>query len=188
MSFFSRLTDIVTCNLSDLLAPEPNPRAAIRDIIAEMEEGLAGARRSVSTATANVERLRREIEEHNSQIDYWNSRAKDELSAGRDDQARVALVRKKEVEDLIAGLLQEQQAALTTRDHLTTTLRALEARLAEARRRMQELDEAADETVPASHDTEVMPLPGRFDALDDERARQIDEELEALRRALGRNG
>ena len=45
MSYFSRLTDIVTCNLTELLAREADPAAALEGIIAEMQEGLAGAKR-----------------------------------------------------------------------------------------------------------------------------------------------
>ena len=53
MSYFSRLTDIVTCNIGDMLRREDDPKGAIRRIIEEMEEGLGGARRSVATATAS---------------------------------------------------------------------------------------------------------------------------------------
>ena len=44
MSYFSRLTDIVTCNLTEILARETDPLAAVGEIIAEMQEGLAGRR------------------------------------------------------------------------------------------------------------------------------------------------
>ena len=40
MSYFSRLTDIVTCNLSEILAKESDPATALKRIVAEMEEGL----------------------------------------------------------------------------------------------------------------------------------------------------
>ena len=62
MSYFSRLTDIVTCNLTQLLAQAEDPRAAISEIIQEMREGVAGAQRRVSTAVASEERLRLELE------------------------------------------------------------------------------------------------------------------------------
>ena len=46
MSFFSRLTDIVTCNISQLLAQAEDPQAVIAEIIreiAEMAEAEFGA-------------------------------------------------------------------------------------------------------------------------------------------------
>ena len=64
MSYFSRLTDIVTCNLTQLLNQATDARAAIAEIVTEMQEGLAGAQRSVNTAVNAEQRLKREIDEH----------------------------------------------------------------------------------------------------------------------------
>jgi phage shock protein A len=177
MSYFSRLTDIVTCNISDMLRREDDPKGAIRRIIEEMEEGLGGARRSVATAAASVERLKGEIGEHDRRVEQWVAQAKAELAAGRENAARTALMRKGETEDLIAGLRQQLAAAQATQEHLTTTLRALEARLTEARRTMQEVEVG---TESALADAEPAPAP-----LDADRARQVEAELEALRRSLG---
>ena len=68
-------------------------------------------------------------------------------------------------------------AAQATREHLSTTLRALEARLTEARRTMQEVEVGAEAVVS---DAEPQPEP-----VDADRARQVEAELEALRRSLG---
>ena len=78
MSYFSRLTDIVTCNLSEILANESDPEAALRQIIYEMEEGRAGANRSVNTAVASQQRLSNELQEHSAQVELWMSKAKNE--------------------------------------------------------------------------------------------------------------
>ena len=182
MSYFSRLTDIVTCNLTKILAEESDPQAAIEQLIYEMEEGLAGAKRSVATATASFERLNGELDEHRTQSSHWGDQAKQELTAGNEEQARLALVRKHEVDDLIAGLEQQLSAANATREHLTTTQRALNARLSEARRKQHQLSaELADGT---SHDqpASIDPTSGSTDAT---RTQQIDSELEALKRELG---
>ena len=181
MTYFSRLTDIVTCNLSKILAESDDPKATIAEIIVEMEEGLAGAERSVNTATANETRLSDELKETQEQIDYWTAQAKEQLTSGNEDKARLALVRKKEVEALAAGLQQQLDAASATHEHLLTTQRALEARLADARRRQLELDgdtipETPDETTQTSED--CVTDPGAA-------ASEIDDELEALKRELG---
>lgn len=57
MSYFSRLSDIVTCNLSALLVDSDDPVATLTEIINEMQQGISGARRSVSTARDNVARI-----------------------------------------------------------------------------------------------------------------------------------
>ncbi|HVW02435.1 MAG TPA: PspA/IM30 family protein [Planctomycetaceae bacterium] len=194
MTYFSRLTDIVTCNLQDILARESDPHAAVAQLIREIEEGVAGAKRSVNTATASEQRLTAEMSEHQTQIAFWTAKAREELLQGREQEARQALSRKKELDDLIAALQQQRAAAGTTREHLATTLRALEARLAEARRRQEELQELAPPAGTQSlqgTDTSVgntTGAPARPASLDQARAAQIEAELEALRRELGNAG
>lgn len=180
MSYFSRLTDIVTCSLTKILAEEDDPKAAIEEIIAEMQEGLAAAQRCVSTSDANAQRLQDELSEHKSKIEFWMSKAKEELGGGNDEQARLALVRKSEVENLIAGLEREYTAAVATREHLMTTQRALEARLAEARRKQAEMQsgESAAASEEAQQEQEFVST------VDDSRAKQIEDELAALKREL----
>ena len=179
MSFFSRLTDIVTCNLSHLLAQAEDPKAAIAEIIREMREGISGAQRSVNTAVTSEDRLRQEIDSHRLQVESWTGRAKELLLAGAEADARQCLLRKREVEDLIAGLSQQHKAAVATREHLATMHRALEARLAEAIRRQESLGgplQAMAAIVPSylsaphAHATDLH--------------REVDAELEALKQEL----
>jgi phage shock protein A len=176
MNYFNRLTEIVTCNLNEILAREADPAAAIRKIIAEMEAGLTGARRSVTTAAANEERLTREMAELEQQAEQLTEEARDALRAADESAARVALVRKKEIADVAAGLQQQLKAAHATRDHLTTTLRALEARLNEARRRQLELEASPKTAAPSGKGVATLD--------DDPRTHEIESELEALKREL----
>ena len=182
MSFFSRLTDIVTCNLTEILENEADPHAAIQQIIHEMEEGLAGADRSVATAERNEERFRLELEECSGQIEQWNQRARTALSEGREDDAREALLRRSEVEDLIAGIEQQHQGAVSTLKHLSTTRRALEARLADARRKQQSLETGAARQASgagsAAAEAAMPTCPSRSE--------QVEAELEALKKELGK--
>lgn len=180
MSFFSRLTDIVTCNLSHLLAQAEDPHAVIAEIIREMREGLSGAQRSVNTASASEERLRMEIDSHRTQIEMWTCKAREHLVAGVETEARQSLLRKREVEDLIAGLTQQHKAAIATRDHLATMQRALEARLAEALRKQESLGGAVVET-PSN----VPSYLTQHHSSAEDRHREVDEELQALKRELG---
>lgn len=171
MPYFSRLTDIVTCNLTALLQDSPDPAAALAEIIREIQEGVAGANRSASTAERNAARLAAEIEEQRQQVEYWMSQARKHLADQNDDMARQALFRKREVEDLVAALVDQQRAAEATREHLTTMLHALQARLADAERRQGDLG-----GVPAAESRERRePLPEHAD---------VDAELERLRKEL----
>jgi phage shock protein A len=184
MSFFSRLSDIVSCKLDDLIAEQVDPSAAMTRIVAEIEEGLAGAKRSVTAAAGSEERLKAELEERRKQAAWWGNKAREELAGDREDAARQALMRKRETEDLEAGIEQQLAAATSTREHLSTTLRAIEARLSEARRRLHELRAPGGETArptAAKRGPSGSSLPPTIDRT---RAAQIEEDLDALRREL----
>jgi phage shock protein A len=150
MAYFSRLTDIVTCNLSSLLARTDDPGAALEEVLREMQEGVTGAERSVRTAINNVARIESEIGEQRAEAVRWGQEARNRLGQNDELMARQALERKYEVEDLIAGLEQQLHAALATRDHLQTMLNALQARLADARRRRSELLNERPGTTPSA--------------------------------------
>lgn len=178
MSYFSRLTDIVTCNLSEILAREADPAAALNQIVDEMQEGLDGAKRSMQTASNNVERLEQELVELRNQSAGWVARARQQLEDGNETQARTSLTRKKELEDLIAGMEQQLTSAIATREQLSTTYRALEARLLDARRRMLDLENSEK---PVESQADAAPESAGF------RAQQVEDELQALKRQLGQN-
>jgi phage shock protein A len=184
MSFFSRLSDIVSCKLDDLVAEQTDPPAAMSRIISEIEEGLAGAKRSVTAAGKSEERLKAELEERHKQAAWWGNKAREELAQDREDAARQALLRKRETEDLEAGIEQQLAAASSTREHLSTTMRAIEARLAEARRKQQNLlnpAAAPKRAAAAATGPSGSTLPPTVDRT---RAAQIEAELESLRREL----
>jgi len=178
MAYFSRLTDIVQCNLTKLLEESDDPQATLTEIISEMESGLAGAQRSMKTALANEETLRGDLEEQTGQVTFWSDKAREEMAAGNEDKARLALIRKHEVEDLTASLEEQLKAAEQTRDHLSTTFRALEARLSDARRREKTLASGGDwkeaDDAPAAAPAETS------------HAAEIDDELAELKRQVGK--
>lgn len=180
MPYFSRLTDIVTCNLSSILADAEDQRAALEEIISEMKEGVAGAERSVNTANQNVSRIEVEIGEQREEIAQWMSQAQEALTCGDESKARNALERKHEVEDLIAGLEQQLEAAISTRDHLRTMMNALQARLADANRRL--ISTAAD---GANGNDNEGTVSAEVEELPTDRKSRVEEELAALRKQLG---
>lgn len=177
MTYFSRLTDIVTCNLTTLLKEAEDPRATLAQIIQEMRDGVAGAQRSAATAARNLEKVDTEISEQQSQIEYWLADARRHLADHDEAAARQALVRKKDVEALIAGLEQQRNAARATRDHLQTTLAALKARLHDAERRLQGIP-ATDEHAPKSK------TRGSDSHTSQDQLAEIDRELAELRREM----
>jgi phage shock protein A len=178
MAYFSRLTDIVTCNLSSLLARCDNPAAALEEILREMQEGISGAERSVRTAIGNLTRIESEIGDQRAEAQRWGYEAEDRLRQSDETLARQALERKYEVEDLIAGLEQQLHAACATRDHLQTMLNALQARLADALRRRAEYSAGtcAPEKPGRESEPQIAPVNSR--------QARVEAELAELKRQL----
>jgi phage shock protein A len=84
------------------------------------------------------------------------------------------------VADLISALEEQYRAAAATRDHLTTTLHALQARLVDAQRRLGDLKKTPRAAAQAGgEDTPVTEV-----APDDLRCREIETELEELRKSM----
>lgn len=179
MPYFSRLTDIVTCSLTDLLRDTPNPRQVLEEVLGEMQEGLSACQRNVRTSTANHQRIEREINDCQKQIEEWRSLARQALLDNNENGARQALQRKTELEALIEGLRPELDAAASTCQNLIRIRKALEARFAEAIRHMEQLTGTILH-IPENSSPEAALAPNsgpKHDAA-------LEAELEALRREL----
>lgn len=180
MPHFSRLTDIITCSITEILNSSADPAQTLREIIDEMNEGLSACRRNVRTSASNGERLKREIADYEAQIKEWKDKARQFLAVDNEEGARDSLRRKVEVEDLIAGLRPELEAASATWKNMLRIQKALEARQAEAVRKMEEMTGQLPEQ-PLESETAVMSAT----AASSERAIEVEAELEALKRELG---
>ncbi|MEJ7592241.1 MAG: PspA/IM30 family protein [Planctomycetaceae bacterium] len=179
MPHFSRLTDIITCSLTEILDAAADPAKTLQEIIGEMHEGLAACRRNVQTSTGNGERMRREISDYEAQIVVWKDRARRNLAEGDEDAARNSLRRKVEIVDLIAGLRPELEAAVSASQHMLRIQKALEARHSEALRRLEEL---TGQSPAISLESETSVLSSI--AANQKRRSAVEAELEALRREM----
>jgi phage shock protein A len=107
-------------------------------------------------------------------------RARQMLQNDDENAARTALVRKSEQLDLVAGLQQQLQSAHNLVQHLVTMHRALEARLHDAQRKQNQL---------LTGESTIIMNPGEQESLSPggpARTREIENELEALKKELGR--
>src|SRR5262249_34699519 len=137
MGVFSRVSDLIAANLNALLDRAEDPEKMLTQLIRDMEQGLVSARQRGARAIAAERRLERELEQNRQQGQYWKEQARRLLADGRESLARRALARKIEHDDLVRALGPQQTAARQSSIEIKTALRALEARLAEARRKQR---------------------------------------------------
>lgn len=136
---FKRINDVITANINDLIDRVEDPERMIKQVIREMEENIARARESVVEAIANEKQLQKELESNQRQMEEWLGKAEGALKKGNEDLARAALERKKEHENIVKVLEPSWESARNTSLRLKTQLRALEAKLEEARRKRSSL-------------------------------------------------
>lgn len=132
-NLFKRISDVIAANLNDLVDRVEDPERMIKQLIREMEENINSAREGVIDAVASEKQLARELESQRRQAGEWHDRARLALESGNETLAREALTRKKEHEGIAANLQTSWESARRTSERLKSQLRALEAKLEEAR-------------------------------------------------------
>src|SRR5256714_7057507 len=138
-SIFKRITDVITAIIIDLIDRVEDPERMIKQIIREMEDNIRKAKEGVIEAIASEKQLQKDLENHRRQSAEWLKRAEEALQANKEDLARAALARKKEHDNIIKALEPSWEAANNTSERLKTQLRALAAKLEEARRKRSTL-------------------------------------------------
>lgn len=136
---FKRISDVISANINDLLDKVEDPERMIKEVIREMEENISRAREGVIESIASEKQLKKELTSNQEQVSKWLAKAETALQKGNEEMARSALARKKEHDNIINVLEPSWQSAKNTSDRLKTQLKALEAKLEEARRKRSSL-------------------------------------------------
>lgn len=132
-NLFKRISDVISANINDLVDRVEDPERMIKQLIREMEENISSAREGVIDAVASEKLLSKELDSQRRQAEEWQHRARLALDAGNESLAREALTRKKEHDGIAANLDASWLSARRTGERLKSQLRALEAKLEEAR-------------------------------------------------------
>ena len=138
-NMFKRINDIIAANISDLIDRVEDPEKMIKQIIREMEENIERAKEGVVEAVASEKLLRRDVEKHRQEVAEWHDKARSALKDGNEELARQALVRKNEHEKILASLEPALESAVNTSASLKAQLKALDAKLDEAKRKRSSL-------------------------------------------------
>jgi len=139
MSIFTRFKDIVGSNLNSMLDKAENPEKLLRLMIQEMEDTLVELKASCAQVMADKARLGRSAERLNSEVTLWESRAELAMSKGREDLAREALLRKREIQVEVARLGEEVNAADDTVSRYRDEITQVEEKLTQARDKQRSL-------------------------------------------------
>ncbi|MGY8777974.1 MAG: PspA/IM30 family protein, partial [Longimicrobiales bacterium] len=135
MGIFTKLSTVIKSNINDLISRAENPEKMLNQIILDMREQLARAKRDVAAAIADERKLKAQLEAEVKQQRDWQHRAMLAVKEGRDDLAKQALLRQQEHADRAMVLKQTWEAQAAETENLKGSLRQLNDKIEEARRK-----------------------------------------------------
>ena len=139
MGIFVRVSDIITANLSDLVERFENPQTMLKQAVREMEETIEETKKQTARVLADVKMVGRELDKNRQAIRVWADRAEQAVADENDALARKAIVRKHEHGKIAVGLEDQLAASRQSSQALRCQLEAMQAKLAEAKRRLASL-------------------------------------------------
>ncbi len=201
MGIFSRLGDIISANMNDILDRAEDPAKMIRLIIMEMEETLVEVRASAARTIADQKEARRNLQRLDAAQASWAEKAELALSKGREDLAKAALVEKQKLGQMCLQIEQDMHLLDEALLKHEEDIQKLEAKLREARvrqtsivNRLETLENRArmrrmmsspriDETFQRFEMMErrVDLAEGRVESYDLGRTRTLEEEFAELK-------
>ena len=139
MGIFTRFRDIVSSNLNAMLDKAEDPEKLIKLMIHEMEDTLVELKASCAGVMASSKKVRRQLEEIQSRVTYWEEKAALAVNKGRDDLAREALVEKRRFTESAGVREQELVEHNALVEQYQDDIRQLEDKLRTAREKQRML-------------------------------------------------
>ena len=170
MGILDRVSRIVRSNLNDALARAEDPEKLLDQHILDMEDSVREARRRVTDVIAQEKQLRLSLDAKETDATRWYSRAEQALGAGDEELARRALGTRLGLQRDAEELKRQVGVQGEYTSTLKVSLKALEAKLAEAKTRRREIAvEQARREVERARRRAAAPEPRPVDSapLDD---------------------
>ena len=135
MSIFTKLSTVIKSNINDLISRSENPEKMLNQIILDMRDQLAKAKREVAVAIADERKLRASLDAEVKEVRQWEHRAVLAVKEGRDDLAKQALVRQQEHKERASTLDETWRTQAAEMEKLKGSLRQLNEKIEEAKRK-----------------------------------------------------
>ena len=135
MGIFTKLSTVIKSNINDLISRAENPEKMLNQIILDMRDQLAKAKREVAAAIADERKLKSQLDAEVKQARDWQHRAMLAVKEGRDDLAKQALLRQKEHTERAQVLQSTWEAQAVETEKLKGSLRQLNDKIEEAKRK-----------------------------------------------------
>jgi phage shock protein A len=135
MGIFDRIATLFKSNINDLISKAENPEKMLDQILIDMRNQLAQAKQQVASSIADEKRLRDQTDAEYKSAQDWEAKAMLAVKEGRDDLAKQALLRHTESLQHANQLEETWQAQQATVEKLKNSLRDLNDKIEEAKRK-----------------------------------------------------
>src|SRR4029078_5334726 len=125
MGIFSRLGTLIKSNINDLITKAEDPEKMLSQVLLEMQQQLAEAKKPGAVAIADEKKLQKQYAAEQEKSKEWERKAMVAVRAGDDGLARQALVRKQEHENISEQFQQQWLAQKQAVEKLKDALRLL---------------------------------------------------------------
>lgn len=182
MGILSRFSDIISSNVHALLDKAEDPSKMIDQYLRNLSNDLAEVKKETAGVMAEESRTKRLVDENEREVSKYADLAKKALVAGNEDDARVFLSKKQEMETQGAGLQTAYAAAHESaikmrqlHDKLVSDINSLSSRrqTIKAKVAVAKTQDRINKISAASGKAEG--VKSAFDRMEDKAARMLDE-------------
>jgi len=104
MGILSRFSDIISANVNSLLDKAENPEKMVDEYLRKANKDLADVKKETAGVMAEESRTKRLVDSNAAEVIKYSGLAEKALKSGNEDDARVFLSKKQELESAGAGL------------------------------------------------------------------------------------
>lgn len=139
MGIFNRVTDIVQANIVSILDKAEDPEKLLNLMISEMQDALTECRITTAALLCEEKTLKRQIENKNNNLVYWQDKAELAIERGRDDLAKSALLEKQAISNTVVAKQLQLETLQQSITKMTADCQRLQQKIAEAKAKQTQL-------------------------------------------------
>lgn len=139
MGIFNRVTDIVQANIVSILDKAEDPEKLLNLMISEMQDALTECRITTAALLCEEKTLKRQIENKNNNLVYWQDKAELAIERGRDDLAKSALLEIQAISNTVVAKQLQLETLQQSITKMTADCQRLQQKIAEAKAKQTQL-------------------------------------------------
>jgi phage shock protein A len=182
MAILSRFADIIKANVNAALDKMEDPSKMIDQYMRDLMEDLAEVKRDTAGVMAEETRTKRLMDENQAEVAKYDDFAKKALQAGKEDDARVFIGKKQQLEASGAGIVTAYATAHENavkmrqmHDKLTSDIQTLSARRETIKAKVAVAKTQAKINAVSSTVGKSQSAMGAFERMEDKADRMLDQ-------------